>query len=165
MNDVAVSKDKVISITYIIHDQQGEIFEYSDLPIAYLHGSGSDLFDKIESALNGKHVGDKIEVELSPADGFGEHKANLTYTDDVENVPEELRQVGKQFEAQNAKGELMNFIVTGIKGENLTVDANHPLAGQTVKFTVTIKEIRDATEEELRNGMPQSPMGAASMLQ
>ncbi len=165
MNEAVVSKDKVISITYIIHDQQGDVFEYSDLPIAYLHGSGSDLFDKIESALDGRQVGDKIEVELSPADGFGEHKADLTFTDDVENVPEELHQVGQQFEAQNAKGEVMNFTVTGINGDKLTVDANHPLAGQAVKFTVTIKEIRDATEEELRNGMPQSPMGGAGMLQ
>ena len=165
MTEATVESGKVIEITYVIHDQQGDVFEYSDLPIAYLHGSGSDLFDKIETALEGKHIGDRIEVVLPPEDGFGDHKPELTFSDDIDNVPEELRQIGMQFEAQNAKGEVMNFTVIDIGDGKLTVDANHPLAGQTVKFTVTIKEIRTATEEELRNGMPKSPMGGAGMLQ
>ena len=70
-----------------------------------------------------------------------------------------------QFEAQDSKGETMLFNVVGINDEKLTVDANHPLAGQTVKFEVEIKEIRDASSEELANGQPSTPHGGSGMLQ
>lgn len=165
MSETIVEKDKVISVTYVLRDQKGEVFELSDLPISYLHGSGSDLFEKIESAMVGHKVGDKVQVELAPADGFGDHNPELTFSDDIDNVPEELRQIGMQFEAKNAKGEAMVFTVTGINDNKLTVDANHPLAGQTVKFEVVIKDIRDASREELANGQPSTPIGGAGMLQ
>lgn len=158
-----VARNKVVSLTYVLRNAQGEIFEYSDLPIEYLHGSGSELFEKIERALEGRQVGDQITVELSPEEGFGPHNPGLTFTDDVENVPPEYRRVGAQLEAQNAKGELMNFFVTRIEGGNLTVDANHPLAGQTVSFAVTIHDVRDATADELRAGKPAG--GKAPSLQ
>lgn len=165
MSETIVEKDKVVSVTYVLRDQQGGVFEYSDLPISYLHGSGSDLFEKIENAMVGHKIGDKVEVKLPPADGFGDHDPELTFSDDIDNVPEELRQIGMQFEAKNSKGETMLFHVIGINDNKLTVDANHPLAGQTVQFEVVIKDIRDASSEELANGQPSSPYGGAEMLQ
>lgn len=165
MSETIVAKDKIISVTYVLRDQKGEVFELSDLPISYLHGSGSDLFEKIESAMAGHKVGDKVQVELAPADGFGDHNPELIFSDDIDNIPEELRHIGMQFEAKNAKGEAMMFTVTDINGNTLTVDANHPLAGQTVQFEVEIKEIRDASTEELANGQPSSSYGGAGMLQ
>jgi len=69
-------------------------------------------------------------------------------------VPPELRYMGAKLEAQNADGETLNFVVTRIENGMLTVDANHPLAGQTVKFRVTIRDVRDATPDELRSGQP-----------
>ncbi len=165
VSEAIVEKDKVVSVTYVLRDQKGEVFELSDLPISYLHGSGSDLFEKIESAMAGHKVGDKVAVELSPADGFGEHNPELTFSDDIDNVPEELRQVGMQFEAQDSKGETMLFNVIGINDNELTMDANHPLAGQTVKFEVEIKDIRDASTEELASGQPSTPYAAADTLQ
>ena len=155
----SVARNKVVSLTYVLRNAHGDIFEYSDLPVDYLHGSGSDLFEKIERSLEGCQVGDQITIELSPEEGFGPHNPGLTFTDDVENVPPEYRRVGAQLEAQNAKGEVMNFVVTHIEGAKLTVDANHPLAGQTVSFAVKIHGVRDATTEELRAG---KPAGAAS---
>ncbi len=161
MADIVVEKNKVVALAYTLKDEKGSLFEYSDLPIAYLHGSGSDLFDKIEGSLAGKKVGDTVKVVLSPKDGFGEYDASMSFVDDLENVPPELRKLGTELEAQNAKGEALKFVVTDIDTENnkLTVDANHPLAGQTVSFEVTIKDIRDAMPAEIKAGKPDSMYG------
>ena len=149
-----VVRNKVVALTYVLRNGRGDIFEYNDLPIEYLHGSGSELFAKVERSLEGHRVGELVNVELTPEEGFGLHEPGLTFTDDVENVPAEYRHVGAQLEAQNAKGEVMTFVVTSIENGRLTVDANHPLAGQTVRFEITIHGVRDATPDELRNGHP-----------
>lgn len=153
-----VTKDKVVSLSYTLRDGRGEIFEHTDVPISYLHGSGQDLFDKIEQALEGLSVGDSVEVELSPNEGFGDHDPDLTFTDDIENVPPEFRRLGAELEAENAQGEGMRFVVTAIENGKLTIDANHPLAGQTVRFDVTVRAIREATPDERRMGRPAQAM-------
>lgn len=153
MNTV-VTKNKVVSLIYVVRNQQGEIFEYRDLPVSYVHGSGADLFPKIEEALEGHAVGDRVSVQLSPAEAFGDRDPKLTFTDDIENAPPELRRLGAEFEAQNAKGESIVLTVIRIEGDKITVDANHPLAGQTISFEVTVQDIRDATPEEIQNGRP-----------
>lgn len=162
MTDSIVAKNKVVSLIYAVRNQKGELFEYRDLPVSYVHGSGVDLFPKIEQALEGHAIGDRVVVQLSPAEAFGEHDPKLTFTDDIENAPSELRHIGAEFEAQNAKGESIMLTVTQIEGDKITVDANHPLAGQTITFEVTVQDIRDATPEELRDGRPA---GDLSMLQ
>jgi FKBP-type peptidyl-prolyl cis-trans isomerase SlyD len=149
-----VAKNKVVSLIYVVRNEKGEIFEYRDLPVSYVHGSGTDLFPKIEQALEGRAVGDRVAVQLTPADAFGDRDPKLTFTDDIENAPPELRRVGAEFEAQNAKGESILLTVTRIEGDRITVDANHPLAGQNISFEVTVQDIRDATPEEVRNGRP-----------
>ncbi|WP_298134942.1 peptidylprolyl isomerase [Acidiferrobacter sp.] len=149
-----IGKGKIVSLTYTLRDAQGEIFEHTDVPISYLHGSGEGLFEKIERALEGLGVGDSVEVELSPAEGFGEHDPGLTFTDDIANVPPEYRRVGAEVEAENEQGEAIRFVVTAITDGRLTVDANHPLAGQTVRFAVTVQAVRDATPEEQRLRAP-----------
>ena len=154
MTDSIVAKNKVVSLIYAVRNQKGELFEYRDLPVSYVHGSGVDLFPKIEEALEGRAIGDRVVVQLSPAEAFGEHDPKLTFTDDIENAPPELRHIGAEFEAQNAKGESIMLTVTQIEGDKITVDANHPLAGQFITFEVTVQDIRDATPEELRDGRP-----------
>ncbi|HSD97048.1 MAG TPA: hypothetical protein VLB06_07890 [Sulfuricaulis sp.] len=149
-----VTKNRVVSLVYAVRNQKGELFEYRDLPVSYVHGSGVDLFPKIEAALEGRAIGDRVVVELSPADAFGEHDPKLTFTDDIDNAPPELRHVGAEFEAQNAKGESIVLVVTRVEADKITVDANHPLAGQTITFEVTVRDIRDATPDEIRNGRP-----------
>jgi FKBP-type peptidyl-prolyl cis-trans isomerase SlyD len=150
----AIRKGKVVSVTYTLQDEQGQVFEQSDIPVHYLHGHASGLFDKIEQQLEGKQRGDVIEATLSPEEGFGQHNPALTFTDDLENVPPELRYLGANLEAQNASGEMLTFVVKRIENGKLTVDANHPLAGQTVKFVVTVSDVRDANPDELRTGQP-----------
>jgi FKBP-type peptidyl-prolyl cis-trans isomerase SlyD len=154
MTASVVTKNRVISLVYAVRNQKGELFEYRDLPVSYVHGSGVDLFPKIEAALEGRTIGDRVVVELSPAEAFGEHDPKLTFTDDIDNAPPELRHVGAEFEAQNAKGESIVLVVTRVEADKITVDANHPLAGQTITFEVTVRDIRDATPEEIRNGRP-----------
>jgi len=154
MSASVVTKNKVVSLIYAVRNQKGELFEYRDLPVMYVHGSGVDLFPKIEEALEGRAIGDRVVVQLSPADAFGEHDPKLTFTDDIDNAPVELRRVGAEFEAQNAKGESIVLVVTRVEADKITVDANHPLAGQTIAFEVTVRDIRDATPEEIRNGRP-----------
>lgn len=149
-----VSKHKAVYITYSILDQQGQVVEQSDVPIGYVHGGDSGLFEQVETALEGAKPGDKFEVTLPPAQGFGDHDPNLTFTDDIENVPPEYRHVGAEVEFQNEQGEGKMFRVSKIENGKLTVDANHPFAGQTVKFVVTVNAIRDATPEEIQNGRP-----------
>lgn len=153
-----IAKNKVVSLIYVVRNEKGEIFEYRDLPISYVHGSGADLFPKIEQALEGRAVGERVSVQLGPDDAFGKHDPKLSFTDDTENAPPELRRIGAEFEAQNAKGESIMLTVTRIKGDKITVDANHPLAGQSISFEVTVQDIRDATPEEIRDGRPASDL-------
>lgn len=163
MSQPIVAKNKVIAITYVLRSQEGGVFEIRDLPVAYVHGGVSDLFPKIEQALEGKSVGARVSVTLTPEEGFGAHDPKLTFTDDIENAPPDLRQIGMEFEAQNANGESMVFKVTYIADGKITVDANHPFAGQTITFEVTVRDIRDATPDELRLGRPAGADPAASI--
>lgn len=148
-----VGPDKVVSFTYSIVDESGSIIEQSDLPISYVHGGPHDLFEKVEQELEGSVVGDTVEVELTPEEGFGEHDPNLTYTDDLDNVPPEFRHVGAEVEMMNDQGDTRTFTVINIENGRLTVDGNHPMAGKTITFRIRVTEIRDATPEELENGV------------
>lgn len=154
MSDSVVTKNKVVSLIYAVRNQKGDLFEYRDLPVSYVHGSGADLFPKIEQTLDGHAIGDRVVVQLLPTEAFGARDPKLTFTDDIDNAPPELRRIGAEFEAQNAKGESIMLTVTRIEGDKITVDANHPLAGQTVTFEVTVQDIRDATPKEINNGRP-----------
>lgn len=153
-----ITANKVVSVTYSIVDEAGQTLEQSDVPINYVHGGRSDLFEKIERALEGKAVNDRVKVSLNPEEGFGQHDPSLCFADDIENVPEPLRFVGAELEAQNADGEVLKFIVTDISNGKLTVDANHPMAGKIVIFHVKVVDIRDATPLEIAQGEPSEGM-------
>lgn len=150
-----VANNKVVYLTYSIIDQDGEVFEQYDVPIGYVHGANSGLFEKIETALAGHAEGERVEVILTPGDGFGQHQPELTFTDSIDNVPPQFRHVGAAVSFENDAGESKEFRVTKIEDGKLTVDGNHPLAGQTVRFIVNIVDIRDATAEEIANGRPE----------
>lgn len=154
MAEQKIGRNKTVHVTYTILDERGNVFEQYDMPIGYVHGANSGLFEKIEAALQGRVAGDKVEVTLNPQEGFGPHHADLTFTDDVDNVPPEFRRIGAEVEFENDKGEAMKFFVTKIENGKLTVDSNHPMAGQTVTFIVTVVSIKDATQEEIAKGRP-----------
>jgi FKBP-type peptidyl-prolyl cis-trans isomerase SlyD len=149
-----VSRNKIVSVSYVLRKADGEIYELSDLPIAYLHGAGSDLFPQIERALEGKSIGEQVVVTLDPDQAFGAHDPGLVLVEPLDQVPEPFRHVGAEFEARNESGETRRFVVTGIGDGRLMADANHPLAGQRVIFEVTVRGIREASPEELESGRP-----------
>ncbi len=158
MTTPTVSKHKVVSISYSILDESGTVLEQSDIPVSYVHGGPNQMFPEVEQALEGKAVGERVEVTLPPEKAFGASDPNLTFTDDIDNVPPQFRHVGAEVEMQNEAGDVRTFIVSKIEDGRLTVDGNHPFAGKTITFSVTVNDIRDATAEEKIQGVSQSPV-------
>ena len=146
-NDV-VRNGKYVSITYTIVDQTGEVVEQHDLPLGYVHGGDTQLIGDMDKAINGHRVGDEVQLTLPPEQGFGERDENLTFTDDIDNVPPEFRRIGAEVQMESDRGESRTFYVTRIEDGKLTVDGNHPLAGKQLKVFVKIHEIRDAKPGE-----------------
>ncbi len=153
----SISNKNVVTFTYQILDEDGNIVEHSDVPMKYIHGASGAMYPKVEQALEGKVVGVTVEVVLSPKDGFGEHDPNLTFTDHIDNVPQEYRWVGAKPAFENESGEVMELLVSKIEGDQLTVDANHPLAGKTVTFRIKVLDVRKASAAELSGNVSPGP--------
>ena len=158
MSDPVVSKYKVVAITYSIIEESGVILEQSDIPVYYVHGGPNDMFPDVEAALDGCTLGDSVEVVLPPEKAFGYHDPGMTFTDDIDNVPPDFRRVGAEVEMQNERGEIRSFFVSKIEADKLTVDGNHPFAGKTLTYAVTVADIRDASEEEKQKGISKPVM-------
>jgi FKBP-type peptidyl-prolyl cis-trans isomerase SlyD len=155
MTKEIVGPNKVVYLTYEIKDSSNDgILERTDMPVGYVHGAGSDLFAKIERNLEGCEVGDTVHVTLSPEEGFGMHDPALTFTDSIEHAPPEYRRIGAEVMFENERGEQITMVVNRIEDGKLTLDGNHPFAGKTVTFRVTISSIRPATKEEVKYGVP-----------
>ncbi len=154
MTDETIRDNKLVEFTYSIRDEQGQVLEQIDLPINYIQGRNSGLHQKIEHALAGHRTGDTVAVKLGPNEGFGEPDPNLTFTDDIDNVPEEFRWVGAEVEFQNDQGDVKTFRVSAIENGLLTLDGNHPLAGKPIVFVLNILQVRDATRDELSGRIP-----------
>jgi FKBP-type peptidyl-prolyl cis-trans isomerase SlyD len=155
MSREIIKDGKFVSLTYSICDLDGNVLEQSDLPANYIHGGETELIGGMDSAVAGKGQGDEVSITLKPADGFGDHNPDLTFTDDIENVPPQFRQLGAEVQMQNESGEVKSFFVTKIENGKLTVDGNHPLAGKELIVNVKILEVRDATKDDAMNiGVP-----------
>ena len=164
MNEDIVRKLKVVTFTYSILDNAtGEILEQSDLPMAYFHGVDGKMYPKAEKALEGKKVDDTVEVVLSPEEGFGYPDPEMMYVDKIENVPPEYRHIGAEAIFQNEQGDSVTMKVTRIENGDITLDANHPFAGKTVKFKITVIALRDATEQEIGTGKVVDMSGPLTM--
>lgn len=148
-----IAKNKFVSLTYTITDETNEILERIDLPVPLILGHNSQLIEKIEQALVGKRQGDTVSVTLTAEEGFGPHLPELTFTDDIQNVPEEFRRIGAEVQFQNDQGETKDFRVVSMADGKLTVDGNHPLAGKDITYNITIVEVRDATADEMASGV------------
>lgn len=151
-----VTKNKAVYFIYSILDKNGEILEQSDLPMSYVHGTDSGLIEKVEQALDGCAENESVEVMVTADEGYGQLDPDLTYTDDLDNVPPEYHNIGAEVQFQNDNGDIKKFIVSKIEDGKLTVDGNHPFAGKDLIFKITVTEIRDATQEEIESGKPSS---------
>ena len=148
-----IIKDSVVSITYQLANSAGEVLEQTDQPISYLHGGYDNIFPTVEEQLHGKNVGESLTVILEPEFAFGEYDAELVRVEPKDRFPVPDVEVGMQFEGESDDGEdMLLYTVTEITDDTIVVDGNHPLAGQTLKFTCTITEVRPASEEEISHG-------------
>ncbi len=149
-----IEKDKVVKFHYTLTNDAGETLDSSEgrEPLPYLHGHNG-IIPGLEKELEGKQVGDKLKVSVAPAEAYGEINPEM-----VQMVPREAFsgvddiQPGMQFQAQAPDGSVQVVVVKDVQPEGVLIDANHPLAGQTLHFDVEIAEVRDATAEELEHG-------------
>jgi FKBP-type peptidyl-prolyl cis-trans isomerase SlyD len=156
-----VGKNAVVTIDYTLKNPEGQVIDTSAgrEALAYLHGSGS-IIPGLERALEGKSAGDKVQVIISPEDGYGAHDDGL-----VQSVPKNAFQgvpdikPGMQFRTGGEGGQMAVVTVTKVEGDTVTVDGNHVLAGVPLNFDVTIKDVRAATKEELAHGHVHGPGG------
>ncbi|HEX4895740.1 MAG TPA: peptidylprolyl isomerase [Solimonas sp.] len=155
-----IAEQRVVLMHYTLTNDRGEVLDSSQGhdPLAYLHGSGN-IIPGLEKALLGKKAGDKLQVKVAPAEGYGERDERL-----LQNVPRRAFQgvkdiqPGMSFTAQGDRGP-MRVVVTRVAGDMVTVDGNHPLAGETLNFDVEITEVRAATAEEMEHGHVHGPGG------
>ena len=148
-----ISINKFVELTYRIIDQSnGEVIEQVEEPLGYVHGDNSLLFNQVTKELEGKCVGDEVEILLKAEDAFGKKADELIFTDDIDNVPMEYRHIGANVTMQNDKGGTKDFVVSSIENGKLTIDGNHPLAGRDIIFFVEVLSIRDATADEIIEG-------------
>lgn len=149
-----VAAGKVVQFTYRISDRHGDIMEQVDLPLSMVFMRHNRLYDVVEKALVGCRVGDEVSVDVPAADGaWGEADADLILVQDIEHVPPPYRKIGAEAQFQAENGEIKTFKVTNVTEESVTLDGNHPFAGQTMTFHVKVIAIRDATKDELLNGI------------
>lgn len=150
---MTVANNKVVSLHYTLKDSEGDSIDSSEgaEPLAYLHGA-SNIVPGLEKELLGKAVGDKLAVQVSAEEGYGEYNPGLkqTVSRDMFEQAEGI-EVGAQFQATTDQGPV-SVVVTEVSETDITVDGNHPLAGQDLFFDVEIVEIRDASAEEIDHG-------------
>ncbi|MGV3346749.1 peptidylprolyl isomerase [Enterobacteriaceae bacterium LUAb1] len=148
-----VAKDRVVSLAYQVHTEEGELVDESSVstPLDYLHGHGS-LITGLENALEGHEAGDKFEVYVTSSEAYGAYDEDL-----VQRVPKDVfvgvdeLEVGMRFLADTDQGQIP-VEITAVEDDHVAVDGNHMLAGQNLNFKVEVVAIREATPEELEHG-------------
>jgi FKBP-type peptidyl-prolyl cis-trans isomerase SlyD len=148
-----IAERRVARFNYTLTNDAGEVLDSSQgrEPLTYLHGTGN-IVSGLEKAMAGKKVGDKFNVDVTPEEGYGVHNPGL-----VQEVPRDAfrgvdkLEPGMQFRAESDRGPMM-VVITAVGKDTVTVDGNHPLAGETLHFAIEVTEVRDATVEEVLHG-------------
>ena len=150
---MTITNNSAVTFHYTLTDTEGAQLDSSEgqEPLAYLHGH-NNIIPGLENALEGKTAGDSLEVSIAPAEGYGEVVAEM-----IQEVPRssfdgiEDIQPGMQFQAETNQGPVP-VVITAVSEESVTVDGNHPLAGKTLNFAVTVESVREASADELEHG-------------
>jgi FKBP-type peptidyl-prolyl cis-trans isomerase SlyD len=156
-----IAKGNVVGIDYSLHLGDGQVVDASDPgdPLTYLHGEGQ-IVPGLESALEGLESGAQKQVVVAPAEGYGEHDPR-----GIQQVPRAAfppgfePQVGMELTAEGPNGDPVPFAIREVKPDSITIDLNHPLAGKTLHFDVTVREVRAASAEEIEHGHAHGPDG------
>ena len=141
-----ITQDTAVTLSYTVTSPQGKPVDAGSL--SYLHGGYDNIFPKVEAALDGQDVGFEATLELSAADAFGEFDAALVRTIPKSEFPPGVK-VGGQLQGQGEGGQQQVFRVVKIKGPEVHLDGNHPLAGQALRFHGKVTDVRAATPEEI----------------
>jgi FKBP-type peptidyl-prolyl cis-trans isomerase SlyD len=150
-----IQDGKFVELSYKVTDRKsGHVLTSVEFPLGYIHGHNEILAPSVHTELEGRCAGDVIEVPIDGNRIFGARDESLVFTDRIENVPEEYRQVGASILMENDRGQARTFLVTRMDGETLTVDGNNPLCGREVLFRLEVLAVRDATDEEMKAGGP-----------
>lgn len=157
-----IAPNTVASLAYVLTNTQGETLDQADTqqPFVYMHGA-HNIIPGLENALNGKQAGDTLEVTIPPEQAYGLKDDSL-----MQEVPrsmfagveEEQIIPGAEFHAQTNAG-MQTIVITAVNGDTITIDGNHPLAGQTLHFDVTVLDVRAATKDEISHGHAHGPGG------
>ena len=148
-----ICNESVVAIYYTLTNEAGEKLDASgDEPLVYLHG-GDNLIKGLEEALEGKQAGESFQAVIEPALAYGEinpqwiQKVSRDLLSNIEDL-----QVGMELQSKTEDGQVHSLTVEEIDDETVTVNANHPLAGETLHFDILIESVRKATEEEIAHG-------------
>jgi FKBP-type peptidyl-prolyl cis-trans isomerase SlyD len=147
-----IQKNRVVSIDYMLKNSSGQIIDQSDgEPLVYLHGN-ENIITGLEKHLEGKKTGDSVNCVIAPAEAYGERDDELVFTVSKKDFAEPDKiEIGMQFQTQEEDGVRVVTVV-GLADDEVKIDANHPLAGQSLHFAVTVKDVREASAEELEHG-------------
>ncbi|TAM47521.1 MAG: peptidylprolyl isomerase [Gammaproteobacteria bacterium] len=149
----SIEDNKFVELNYkVIDNKTGDVLVTVEYPLGYVHGANDVMSEQVTKELYGKKVGDIIEVPVDTKLLYGDRDESLVFTDRIENVPEEYREIGMTITMENDKGETKSFIVTRFDDKTLTVDGNNPLCGREITFVLEVLSIRDATDEEIEHG-------------
>lgn len=151
MTEMRIERDRVVSFHFLLTDDSGAEIDTSTgrEPLVYLHGH-ENLFPAVEKALEGKTAGEVVKVRLTPEDAFGAHDPEYLVEVPRDRFDFEIS-VGDLVQGQDQDGLTQPFKVTKIGDNEVTLDGNHPLAGKSLNFTISIEEVREPTPEDLEN--------------
>lgn len=161
-----VGKGAVVGLDYKLHLGDGKVVDESlpDDPLYYLHGQGQ-IVPGLEKALEGMEAGQSKQVVVSPSEGYGEHDARGVQEVPRAQFPPQMQSQlapGIEFVARDDDGEQLPISVREVRGDMVVIDLNHPLAGKTLHFDVTVTKVREATAEELEHGHAHDESGGHS---
>ncbi len=153
MTSEIIENNKFVELTYEVTDKKsGHVLSTIEYPLGYVHGRDGVLAPAVVAELKGKSAGDVIQVPIDCNELYGPRDESLVFTDSIENVPQEYRELGTTIVMESDNGDIRKFLVTRMDDKTLTVDGNNPLCGRDVIFTLRILAVRDATDEEIEAG-------------
>ncbi len=145
-----IEKNTVVTLRYKVAEANGKLIEESKEPMVYLHGGYDNTLPKIEAALDGQEAGYEVNLQLQPEDAFGTRDESLVRTIPKKEFPPGVK-VGGQLEGHTDEGQPHVFHVMKIKGDQVMLDGNHPLAGKELRFHLKVTGVRAASAEEIEH--------------
>ena len=151
---MTISQNMVVSINYTLKNDRGDVLDSSEGrdPLQFIHGTGM-IIPGLEEALSGREQGESLSVTVDPAEGYGEYDEAMIFSVPREKFQDpSMLEVGAQVQAQTEDGGVRILQIKSMEDDSVTLDANHPLAGEKLHFDVTVEDVREASDEELDHG-------------